>query len=88
MGSSELRLVEGYEAAYEKSEEYEGIWLLKEVVISDNHISALGSWAPGDGEKLTIKFSNVKIGIDTPDEIFTLEGLGVPKDTKLPDKIK
>jgi len=88
MGSPELRLVEGYEAAYEKLEKYENIWLLKEVVILYNRIPNFGSWALSDGEKLTVKFSDVKIGIDTPDEIFTLEGLGVPKDTKLLDKIK
>ena len=69
-------------------EKYENIWLLKEVVILYNHIPNIGwdYWALGDGEKLTIKFSDMKIGIDTPDEIFTLEGLGVPKDRKLLDK--
>ncbi|MHC4213190.1 MAG: M56 family metallopeptidase [Planctomycetota bacterium] len=86
MESARLRLVEGYDATYEESKEFKGVWLLKEVNIIHNRIPNIGRWVLGDGEKLTVKFGNVEVGVDIPDGVFTLEDLGIPKGTEVYDK--
>lgn len=74
----ELTLICDYEASYEESETFKGVWLLKDIAIIDK-----------DGpvcEKLTANLTETKIGIDISDETFTFEGLGVPPGTPVYDR--
>ena len=89
MEGTELKLLEGYEGRYRESKESDGVWLLEEVTITYNHIPNFGweRWKPGDGEKLKVKFVDKKVGVDIPEETFTLEALGIPDGTKVTDKL-
>jgi hypothetical protein len=82
-GTTELRVLESYEATYEESKDVKGVWLLKELTIGDYQIPNIGwdEWVLGDGEKLKVKFSDTKVGIDIPEETFALERLGIPNGT-------
>jgi hypothetical protein len=76
--SPQMELRRSYDAEYEESTTHHGVWLLKQLAMTQNE-STVGS------EQLTLKFSDVKIGVDIPDETFTFEGLGVPTGAKIYD---
>ena len=77
-GFKELKLLEEYSAEYERADDYQDVWLLKRVSIHE----AQGMTV----EKLICEFSDVKVGVDVPDSVFTFEGLGVPPGAKVYDK--
>lgn len=76
--ADKLTLLYEYEAAYEESEHYKGIWLLKDLRIVDKD----GPFS----EQLTVTLKETKIGVHIPDETFTFKGLGVPPGTPVYDR--
>ena len=73
-----MNLGHGYDAIYGQSARHEGIWLLKNLEIIDN--------GGLKNEKLTAVFEETRVGIEIPDEVFTLENMGVPPGTPLRDR--
>lgn len=73
-----MNLGHGYDATYGQSARHEGIWLLKNLELVDN-----------DGrinEKVTAAFGETRVAVEIPDEVFTLENMGVPPGTPVLDR--
>ncbi len=74
---NEEQLAESYDATYQ-CPDVPGIWVLETVTILNKQGRI--------HEQLSAKFRDTRIGVELPDKVFTFEGLGVPKGTKLYDK--
>ena len=84
----DFALMESYDAVYEESEEFDGVWLLKHLRTVDNRHSTPGGIHNLDhdtSKRLEVTVEKMELDVTIPDETFTLKGLGVPPGTKIYD---
>ncbi|MBN2129938.1 MAG: hypothetical protein JW741_10595 [Sedimentisphaerales bacterium] len=84
----DVTLIESYDAVYEESKRFDGVWLLKHLRTVDHRYSTPGGIHNVDhdaSKRLEVTIESTELDVAIPDATFTLEGLGVSPDTRIYD---